>query len=201
MLLWQQETNYNTYSVEFLKTSSGESFREVFTIEERFNLNSGLMLCTKSSLGLLNFTTEFLYSSVVFADIFALLLLVELDEVIHDTLIKIFTTCKDTKKIWLKFKLMNNNKLSNFIRRCTTKARIRMTVIYQDDEDEARRKYYWFMAIFIAVIDSNLPRWVSPLVETTSNTPLSMVKRETSKVPPPRSNTRIFFSPSFLSIP
>ena len=47
---------------------------------------------------------------------------------------------------------------------------------------------------------SSPPRCVSPLVETTSKTPLSMVRMETSKVPPPRSKTRMFFSP-FLSRP
>mmetsp|Transcript_28896 Transcript_28896/g.63702 ORF Transcript_28896/g.63702 Transcript_28896/m.63702 type:complete len:237 (-) Transcript_28896:740-1450(-) len=48
---------------------------------------------------------------------------------------------------------------------------------------------------------SSPPKWVSPLVEITSNTPLSMVRMDTSKVPPPRSNTRMFFSPPFLSRP
>ena len=42
---------------------------------------------------------------------------------------------------------------------------------------------------------------MSPEVATTSNTPLSIVKIETSNVPPPRSNTKIFFSPYFLSNP
>lgn len=45
------------------------------------------------------------------------------------------------------------------------------------------------------------PKWVSPLVETTSNTPLSMVNTDTSKVPPPKSKTMMFFSPCFLSKP
>mmetsp|Transcript_11703 Transcript_11703/g.37151 ORF Transcript_11703/g.37151 Transcript_11703/m.37151 type:complete len:237 (+) Transcript_11703:852-1562(+) len=48
---------------------------------------------------------------------------------------------------------------------------------------------------------SSPPRCVSPDVAMTSNTPLSMVRRETSKVPPPRSKTRMFFSPDFLSRP
>mmetsp|Transcript_13496 Transcript_13496/g.31951 ORF Transcript_13496/g.31951 Transcript_13496/m.31951 type:complete len:267 (+) Transcript_13496:594-1394(+) len=45
---------------------------------------------------------------------------------------------------------------------------------------------------------SSPPRWVSPEVATTSNTPLEMVKSDTSKVPPPRSNTRMFSSSSFV---
>ena len=48
---------------------------------------------------------------------------------------------------------------------------------------------------------SSPPRWVSPFVASTSNTPLSMVSSVTSNVPPPRSNTRMFFSPPFLSRP
>ena len=38
------------------------------------------------------------------------------------------------------------------------------------------------------------PRCVSPLVERTSNTPSPRSRMETSKVPPPRSNTRIVWS-------
>mmetsp|Transcript_24358 Transcript_24358/g.62816 ORF Transcript_24358/g.62816 Transcript_24358/m.62816 type:complete len:315 (-) Transcript_24358:538-1482(-) len=48
---------------------------------------------------------------------------------------------------------------------------------------------------------SSPPRCVSPEVAITSKTPLSMVRSDTSNVPPPRSNTRMFFSPSFLSRP
>ena len=45
---------------------------------------------------------------------------------------------------------------------------------------------------------SSPPRWVSPAVAMTSKTPLSMVRSDTSKVPPPRSKTRMFFSPRLL---
>mmetsp|Transcript_5011 Transcript_5011/g.10806 ORF Transcript_5011/g.10806 Transcript_5011/m.10806 type:complete len:204 (+) Transcript_5011:1281-1892(+) len=45
------------------------------------------------------------------------------------------------------------------------------------------------------------PRWVSPAVASTSKTPPSMDNSVTSKVPPPRSNTRMFSSLSFLSSP
>mmetsp|Transcript_3648 Transcript_3648/g.10761 ORF Transcript_3648/g.10761 Transcript_3648/m.10761 type:complete len:215 (+) Transcript_3648:949-1593(+) len=48
---------------------------------------------------------------------------------------------------------------------------------------------------------SSPPKWVSPDVARTSKTPASMVRSVTSKVPPPRSKTRMFFSPSFLSMP
>ena len=48
--------------------------------------------------------------------------------------------------------------------------------------------------------DSNVPRWVSPLVESTSKTPSPTSRRLTSKVPPPKSKTRIVSFP-FLSRP
>ena len=49
---------------------------------------------------------------------------------------------------------------------------------------------------------SSPPRWVSPDIASTSKTPLSIVRSETSKVPPPKSKTRMFFSPAdFLSRP
>lgn len=48
---------------------------------------------------------------------------------------------------------------------------------------------------------SSPPRWLSPLVATTSNTPWSIVKSDTSNVPPPKSNTRTDFSPPFLFSP
>jgi hypothetical protein len=42
---------------------------------------------------------------------------------------------------------------------------------------------------------------VSPAVAITSNNPLSIVKRDTSKVPPPKSKTIIYYSPYLLSMP
>lgn len=50
------------------------------------------MLGRQSPLGLLNLTTQLLHSTVVLAHIFASLLLVQLDEVLHDTLVKVFTS-------------------------------------------------------------------------------------------------------------
>mmetsp|Transcript_4680 Transcript_4680/g.6924 ORF Transcript_4680/g.6924 Transcript_4680/m.6924 type:complete len:223 (+) Transcript_4680:1006-1674(+) len=48
---------------------------------------------------------------------------------------------------------------------------------------------------------SSPPRWVSPAVAFTSKMPSSMVRSDTSKVPPPRSKIRTFFSSPFLSRP
>jgi len=49
---------------------------------------------------------------------------------------------------------------------------------------------------------SSPPKWVSPAVALTSNTPSSIVSKDTSKVPPPRSKIKTFLSPyPFLSRP
>mmetsp|Transcript_44532 Transcript_44532/g.89953 ORF Transcript_44532/g.89953 Transcript_44532/m.89953 type:complete len:240 (+) Transcript_44532:719-1438(+) len=48
---------------------------------------------------------------------------------------------------------------------------------------------------------SSPPKWVSPAVALTSNTPLSMVSSVTSKVPPPKSNTNTVSSLPFFSSP
>ena len=46
----------------------------------------------QSTLGLLNFSSELLNGTVVLTDVLALLLLVQLDEVVHDALIEVLTT-------------------------------------------------------------------------------------------------------------
>ena len=48
---------------------------------------------------------------------------------------------------------------------------------------------------------SSPPRWVSPFVESTSNTPPPNSRIDISNVPPPRSNTAIFMSLWALSRP
>ena len=80
------------YHVQFLKTCTCQCFREILSIIKWFNLNPGLMLTAEGSLGLLNFTSEFLNSSVVLPHIFSSLFLVQFDEMCHDILIKIFTS-------------------------------------------------------------------------------------------------------------
>ena len=49
------------------------------------------------------------------------------------------------------------------------------------------------------IMNKDAPRWVSPHVARTSKTPASTVSMVTSSVPPPRSNTSKFFSPSSAS--
>ena len=48
----------------------------------------------------------------------------------------------------------------------------------------------------IALSQLSPPRWLSPAVALTSNTPSPISSTETSNVPPPRSKTRIVWSDS-----
>ena len=50
------------------------------------------MASTECSLGFFNFTTQFLNSAIVLTDIFSGFLFVKLDEILHYSLVKIFTT-------------------------------------------------------------------------------------------------------------
>ena len=53
----------------------------------------------------------------------------------------------------------------------------------------------------IALSKLSPPRWLSPAVALTSNTPSPISSTDTSNVPPPRSKTRIVWSVSSLSSP
>jgi hypothetical protein len=53
--------------------------------------------------------------------------------------------------------------------------------------------------LMIRSSQSSPPRWLSPLVAFTSTTPSPISSSETSKVPPPRSKTRIVWSLSLSS--
>ena len=65
-----------------------------------------LMGGREGTFGLFDFTTKLLDGTVVFTEILSFLLLVQLDEVLHHTLIEILTTCltKSNKPIKLKKK-------------------------------------------------------------------------------------------------
>lgn len=84
--------NWGSYHVEFFEFSTGESFGEVITFEEGFDFNPDLVAGGEGSFSLLYFTTQFLDSPVVLADVLALLLLVQLDEVVHYALIEVLTS-------------------------------------------------------------------------------------------------------------
>lgn len=82
--------------VQLFETSSGERFGEIYTIKERLDLYTDLVLTTQGSLCTLSFPPQFSKSSVILADVLSVLLLDQLDEVFHDSLIKILT-CRDNQ--------------------------------------------------------------------------------------------------------
>ena len=55
------------------------------------------MLTGQSSLCLLNLTSQLLDGSLVRSDVLALLLLVQLDEVLHDTVVKVLSSCGNVR--------------------------------------------------------------------------------------------------------
>mmetsp|Transcript_27886 Transcript_27886/g.90121 ORF Transcript_27886/g.90121 Transcript_27886/m.90121 type:complete len:237 (-) Transcript_27886:652-1362(-) len=90
---------------------------------------------------------------------------------------------------------------SDRLARSTSRRSFWMARLSLDGSEPCLRLKTLSMCWMIRLSKSSPPRWVSPEVAITSKTPLSMVRRDTSKVPPPRSNTRMFFSPDFLSRP
>lgn len=86
------KTNKITHHVELLKLGTGQSLREVLSLKEGLDLNAGLVLSGQRPLRLLNLTTQLLHGAVVFAHVFACLLLVQFDEVLHDALVEVLTS-------------------------------------------------------------------------------------------------------------
>lgn len=56
----------------------------------------------------------------------------------------------------------------------------------------------WIKWFTILLSKSSPPKWVSPDVDFTSKIPSSMVRIETSKVPPPKSKIRTLRSPCYI---
>ena len=95
MLVHQGDRSFSgreTYHVQFFKLGPRQGLREVFPFKERFDFNPSLVLRREGPLGFLDLTAEFLHSSVILPHIFPRLLLVQLNEVLHDPLVKVFPT-------------------------------------------------------------------------------------------------------------
>ena len=78
--------------VDFLELGAGKGLGEVIAILEGLDFDAGRLLAGESTLGLLDFTLELSESAEVLGNVGTGLLLVQLDEVLHDALIEIFTT-------------------------------------------------------------------------------------------------------------
>uniref|UniRef100_A0AAG5CTL2 NAD-specific glutamate dehydrogenase n=1 Tax=Anopheles atroparvus TaxID=41427 RepID=A0AAG5CTL2_ANOAO len=77
--------------VELLELGARQRLAEVVALEERLDLDAHLVAGRQGPLRLLHLATQLLHRPVVLADVLALLLLVQLDEVVHDALIEVLT--------------------------------------------------------------------------------------------------------------
>ena len=78
--------------VEFFELGSGKGLREIVAIVESFDFNTGGHLGGKSTLGLLNLALKFTHGLEILGDIDVVLLVVQLHEVVDNSLVEIFTT-------------------------------------------------------------------------------------------------------------
>jgi len=78
--------------IELLELSPGESLREVLAIMESFDFDPNGHLGGQGSLGFLNLTLKLTHGLEILGDIGAVLLVVELGEVLDDTVIEIFSS-------------------------------------------------------------------------------------------------------------
>merc|ERR1719331_492783 len=78
--------------VDLLEASSGKGLREIHTIIQSLNFDSGLVCGAQSTLGLLNLAAQLLQRTLVLGHIFAVLLVENLNKMLHDTLIEVLTT-------------------------------------------------------------------------------------------------------------
>jgi hypothetical protein len=91
LLDWLEGT-LEEINVELLELGSGKSLREVVAIMESLNLDSGRHLGRESTLGLFNLTLQLTHGLEVLGDVHIVLLVVDLGEVLDDTVIEILTT-------------------------------------------------------------------------------------------------------------
>jgi hypothetical protein len=79
-------------NVDFFELGAGESLGEVVAVLEGFDFETNALLGGECSLGLFDFTLEFAESTEVGRNVCASLLLVNLDEVVNDAVIEIFSS-------------------------------------------------------------------------------------------------------------
>merc|ERR1719192_1913399 len=91
-LLYWLESSPEEIHVELLELGPGQSLGEVLALEQGLNLHTDLVSCRKRPLGLLNLPPQLLNSPHVLPQVLALLLLVQLDEVVHHPLVEVFTS-------------------------------------------------------------------------------------------------------------
>merc|ERR1711937_725338 len=77
--------------VELLEAGAGECLGKVLALKEGLNLDASLVLGAEGALGLLDLAAELLHGAAVLANVLAVLLLVQLDKVVHDALVKVLT--------------------------------------------------------------------------------------------------------------
>ncbi|GMT04794.1 hypothetical protein PENTCL1PPCAC_26968, partial [Pristionchus entomophagus] len=78
--------------VQLLELGTSQSLREVLSIQDRLHFHLRLMLGRQGSLSLLHFSSQLLHCSIVLSEILASLLLVQLDEVLHHSLIEVLSS-------------------------------------------------------------------------------------------------------------
>merc|ERR1719357_1210244 len=91
-LLHWLESSPEEIHVELLELGPGQSLREVLALEQGLNLHANLVSSRKRPLGLFDLPPQLLHSSHVLPQVLALLLLVQLDEVVHNPLVEVFTS-------------------------------------------------------------------------------------------------------------
>ena len=82
---------------ELLETGAGEGLGEIQAVVQRLDLNANLVLVGQRTLGALGLTAQLLHSLHVLGDVLTVLLLDQLHEVLHDTLVEILTCFPETR--------------------------------------------------------------------------------------------------------
>jgi hypothetical protein len=78
--------------VQLLELGAGQSLGEVGAVEEGLDFDAGAHLGRQSTLGLFDLTLQLTHGLEVFGDVDVVLLVVGLDKVVDNSLIKVFTT-------------------------------------------------------------------------------------------------------------